>query len=110
MGAFFRAQAEEATHTHWQIVHIAPTSTPGEPCCNQLSQSLPPPRMNGICILHTFKGQSLSSVSLLLGAKELPTGNRATLGGCPIVHCSWHAMPSQNYPSFFVMLCTIKGA
>ena len=110
MGAFFRAQAEEATHTHWQIVHIAPTSTPGEPCCNQLSQSLPLPRMNGIstpatanalCLLQTF----------LLGAKALLTGNRAMLGGCPVaMHCSWHPMPSQNYPSFFVMLCTIKRA
>ncbi|CAL8464190.1 g3725 [Coccomyxa elongata] len=29
VGAFFRAQAEQATHSHWQVVHIAPTSTPG---------------------------------------------------------------------------------
>ncbi len=30
VGALFRAQAEEATHSHWQIVQVAETSSPGE--------------------------------------------------------------------------------
>ena len=30
VGAFFRAQAEEAAHSHWQIVQVAETSSPGE--------------------------------------------------------------------------------
>jgi hypothetical protein len=40
VGAFFRAQAQAAAHMHWQIVHLAPTHTPGveslyslSPCC-----------------------------------------------------------------------------
>ena len=31
VGALFRAQAEEATHSHWQIVQVAETSSPGAP-------------------------------------------------------------------------------
>ncbi len=30
VGALFRAQAEEATHSHWQIVQVAETSSPGK--------------------------------------------------------------------------------
>ena len=30
VGAFFRAQAEEATHSHWQIIQVAETSSPGK--------------------------------------------------------------------------------
>lgn len=29
VGAFFRAQAEEATHSHWQIIQVAEASSPG---------------------------------------------------------------------------------
>ena len=30
VGAFFRAQAEEAAHSHWQIIQVAETPSPGE--------------------------------------------------------------------------------
>lgn len=96
MGAFFRAQAEEATHTHWQIVHIAPTSTPGEPCYNQLSQSLPLPRVNGICVLHTFNGQCPAFCQLPVGCKGIADreqGKARRLSYCNALQLASYAKP-----------------
>ena len=49
VGDFFRAQAAHAAHSHWQIVQLAPTPTPGEshvsglpPACTTRNQFLSP--------------------------------------------------------------------